>query len=258
MALRFQKTFRPSSLDYPLHTLNNSSKSCVRKFAYRLVKHAEGTTVKRQRIFCNSWRCIYCGPKKAERLRENIIGLSEKYGLGRMFTLTLRGDSKPFHPSSFRKLRNVWDTFREDMRKHYGARFVYIWVLGIGESGRVHMHVLVNAFIDQKILAATWQQSGGGIVDIKRVYNIAIIADYMACNLLSLSIPMKTRRFGCPRALSLHLEPMKGQWETVSGMTSLMQLPENFKIVHAEEDSQGTPVYCIAREPYYRSDRHED
>jgi hypothetical protein len=258
MALRFQKIFRPSSLDYPLHTLNNPSKSCVRKFAYRLVKHAEGTAAERRKIFCNSWRCIYCGPKKGLRLREAIIRHSEKFGLNRMLTLTLRGDSKPFHPSSFRKLSNAWDTFRENMRKHYGGRFVYVWVLGIGESGRVHMHVLVSESIDQKTTAAVWQQSGGGIVDCKKVNDIVPIADYMACNPLSLSIPMKTRRFGCSRVLNLHLKPMRGLWETVSGMTSLMQLPEDFRVLSYEEDSQGTPVYCIAREPYYRSDRHED
>lgn len=244
MTFLFQKHFRPSNLDYPLYYMNNSACSCNKKYSYRLIQSGSAPYAQRRRIFCNSWRCEYCGPKKAKYLRERIITLSLEHGLHQFVTLTISDDSL--------SLKSVWDSFRDKVRKIAGGKFLYIWILGISEKSQLHLHALTNGLINAKALQNIWKQSGGGLSDVQNIYRLVKLADYLACNALSLSLPRKIHKVGCSKDIKLNFPSIRGAWEPVDGMTSLDHFPEGTKILSSKKDSDGNIVFCNVKLPYNR------
>jgi hypothetical protein len=186
-----------------------------------------------------------------ERLREQIIRESKKHNLDIALTLTLNVEKGLSEAVAFRLIKDVWQRFRTSMKSIYGDRFIYVWVLGITRSGQPHMHVLINQSIRQQEASQIWERCGGGkIICAKRVKNIIIQADYLACNILGPGFLRGTRRFGNSKHIKLNIKKLVGPWEVVSQMNSLDSVAPPKRILYEEADRNGKRVYCIVKRPY--------
>lgn len=258
MALRFLNRFRPS-LDYPYtSTLNKWSEFCVRKYALRTVHQANGPVVERRRIFCNQWNCVSCGPKRAERLRDEILREADKHGLNVTLDLTL-GEAIDVHPAnSFRTLKQVWKKFRLSINRQPGKKPEFIWVVGVNEMGVAHLHLLINKRIDQERVSRLWQRCGGGpIVYLQKVRQVLNRADYMACNPLRRGFLRSSRRFGSSKGIKLNVQRLVDDWEVVPDVENIDDLVQGKKVLYSRKDPEGKIVYCVYREPKILRRREE-
>ena len=64
----------------------------------------------------------------------------------------------------------VWAKWRIYLARRYGRRVVYLWVKERGSKSGLHLHVLVDRYLPQKWISASWSAVGGGlVVDIRYV-----------------------------------------------------------------------------------------
>ena len=104
-------------------------------------------------------------------------------------------------------LREVFAKFRVYAKRKFGESITYICVLEMHpKSGRPHLHLLVDRFIEQRWLSRTWDSIGGGHrVDI-RWRSPRSIAKYLSKYLtkdLLLSAPKRSRRVTTARTVRL-------------------------------------------------------
>ena len=186
MSLRFIGKFNPDLLDYPYNTMNRSYKSCHGRYSFRLSESSVPPVIERMRLFCDRWSCYYCGPQKAELLRDGIINAFLSHKLQRHMTLTLDPSTTPEDSCPFKIIKTAWGRFYHYLRRKHSGRLKYLWVLGIDESGRPHLHFLLNTVLPVKLISKSWQKRGGGsVIHTGKAWGINKFADYLACNLLS-------------------------------------------------------------------------
>jgi hypothetical protein len=183
-----------------------------------------------RRLNCGSWSCSYCGPRKARTARAAIRRTAE--GLGLKYFLTLTLDPKKLEHKKFAviHLRLCFNKFREYLKRKYGTVPPYICVLEFTKAGIPHLHILLDQYIPQRWISATWAGLGGGrIVHIKQV-TIANVARYLSKYLtkeLILSAPKGTRRITTARSITLFPKFKSGiAWE-LSRSTIWWNLLEN-------------------------------
>jgi hypothetical protein len=103
-------------------------------------------------------------------------------------------------------LRQTFNKLRTYLRRKFGSSPKYIAVLEFHESGKPHLHVLIDRFIEQAWLSAAWEAVGGGrmvdirFVDLHRVSRY--LSKYLTVDLL-LSAPKGVRRVTCSRGIVL-------------------------------------------------------
>src|SRR5215467_13231923 len=78
---------------------------------------------------CKAWRCKYCGPRKADKLRKAIGRVAEEKGLTRMLTLTL--DSRKMSDAELKDggieyIRESWRKLRVYLQRKYGRGVEFI------------------------------------------------------------------------------------------------------------------------------------
>jgi len=96
-------------------------------------------------LYCKSWRCPYCGPKKAAKIRKRISEKAQEHGLSRFLTLTLDPATAP-KPEGVAYTRDVWRKFRVYLKRKFKRNVSFISVVELHKSGRPHLHVLVDQF----------------------------------------------------------------------------------------------------------------
>lgn len=89
---------------------------------------------------CKAWRCNYCGPKKAEKLKRAIARAAEEKGLTRFLTLTL--DTKfltdaDLNDSGIAYIRKTWGKLRIYFKREYGKSIDFISILELQKRGVV-------------------------------------------------------------------------------------------------------------------------
>jgi len=251
MTLIFAHRFRPSLDIHSYSSLKKWNRSCVRKFALRIIRRQGIPIVERRRIHCNQWGCDVCGYRRAERLREEIINEAKKHGLSIGLDLTLGPINKTCPANSFRRLKQAWSKFRHAMNRLPGKKLEFIWVVGVSEMGEAHLHLLVNKFIEQRLLSEIWRKSGGGpVIHVRKVEEIVPRADYMSCNCLSHGFLKGSRRFGNSKGIKLKVRSLVAEWEVVPKVINLDVLLHGKKVLHCRRDSEGNVVYAIFKERY--------
>ena len=163
------------------------------------------------RIYCKTWGCSWCGPRKAKRLKHAIRVTAEIYKLSRLVSLTLnpkyctREDSVVYLNQTFAKLRTY-------LKREFKVSIRYIRILEFQSNGMAHLHLLVDRYIPHFWLQKAWQAVGGGrqvnvkYVDIHRVS--PYLAKYLTKELL-MSAPKRSRRVTVSRGIQLIEKPVK-------------------------------------------------
>ena len=170
-------------------------------------------------LFCNSYRCNGCRPRKLKRVRARLAALAQQHTLRRFATLTLDPSRIPSSQRSDQYIRECWRKMRVVLARRYGATLPFIAVLEFQRSGIAHLHVLFGVYIPQAWLSEAWQSIGGGrIVDIRHV-DVHRVAGYLAAYLsgakveqtLSL-LPPRGRIFTTSRSIVLWGKKQKTGW----------------------------------------------
>ena len=210
----------PSSLDY-LYKNNRNSKArptfCGRYTVTGPIK-GQGQGHKFIRLKCKSWNCPECGPKKARRLRKGIIQSAQEKKLERLLTLTL---SHKFCAAreSVAYIKECWAKMRIYLRRKFGERITFVWVLELQKSGYAHIHVLVDRFISQAWAKEAWQAVGGGsIVDLRFVQMERVagyLSKYLTKDLGAGVLSKGQRRYGNSRNIRILARPEKKDWDVL-------------------------------------------
>src|SRR5581483_11913159 len=98
--------------------------------------------------------------------------MAEKLDMHFFMTLTLDpkklGSDNP--EFAVRYMRQTFNKFREYLRRKFDEAPRYICILEFHKSGRPHLHVLFDRYLEQHWISETWGALGGGrIVDIRSV-----------------------------------------------------------------------------------------
>lgn len=162
-----------------------------------------------RRMNCKTWACSYCGPRRAKMARTSIRNNAEALGLKYFLTLTLDPSKIEFiadRSFAVPYMRQCWNKFREYLRREFGCPPSFIAVLEFTKSGAPHLHVLLDRFIDQRWISATWDSLGGGricfIKQVKVVHVARYLSKYLTKELL-LSAPKGSRRTTSSRSVKL-------------------------------------------------------
>lgn len=161
---------------------------------------------------CNSWECYCCGYRMRSNLVEEIGRVcEERPAMRRLVTLTLDPSKAPAdEEEQHRYLTERWNALRTALDRKFDGDISFIWVREEGEKSEdlhPHIHAIVNQYIDQRWLSATWSELGGGeVVDIRyldRVEKAAhYIGKYLTKNALS-GLPDGIRRYGSSSDIDL-------------------------------------------------------
>lgn len=158
-----------NSLDSLKRNSNNKFAPCRAKDLIVQSEKGSDDLYKILRIFCKSYSCPYCGPKKAILMRSLISKAIEKYKLITFATLTL-DQTKCFKEDSARHIKKCWNKFRILQKRNFKRSIKYISVLEFQKNGYAHLHILFDSYINHSWLKQTWSSvAGGSIVDIKKI-----------------------------------------------------------------------------------------
>jgi hypothetical protein len=170
---------------------------------------------------CGSWDCYCCGYRMRQNLVEEIQRVcTQRPAIRRMMTLTLDPATAPARQESqHRYLTERWNALRTALSRRFGGDLSFIWVREEGESGNPHLHILVNQFIPQKWLSATWSELGGGeVVHITGIERVEKAAHYVGKYLTKeafTGLPDGIRRYGSSQDISLSVrggDDSEGDW----------------------------------------------
>lgn len=112
-------------------------------------------------LFCKSYFCPNCTSKKKSRYRYRV---KKKLGkkTWRFLTLTTVNN---YHNTVEQLLRinNDWNRLRTYLVKKVG-KIAYVKCLEVGSDGMVHLHVMIDKYIPQILIAHAWQKYCGAYV----------------------------------------------------------------------------------------------
>jgi len=170
---------------------------------------------------CGSWECYCCGYSMRMNLVEEIGRICEnRPEMRRMMTLTVDPKKAPDgSDEQHRYLTERWNALRTALSRRYDD-FSFIWVREEGEKSETahpHLHIIINQYVPQEWLSATWSELGGGeVVDIRyldRVEKAAhYVGKYLTKNALS-GLPDGIRRYGSSSDLELDVRGDGGESE---------------------------------------------
>ena len=193
------------------------------------------------RLYCKSWSCRYCGPRKAARLRNRIAVKAREHGLTRFLTLTLDPKSAP-EDRKVRYMWEVWRKFRVSLKRKLGRTVSFISVIELHKSGYPHLHVLVDEFIAQRWISNAWSRVGGGrVVYIERVKDVgrigAYLGKYLTKDMMSGS-RRGERRYSCSRNIKLgNLD--ESDWRQAKFSMDTLYRVAGERIVDSQIDENG-------------------
>ncbi len=145
------------------------------------------TKVTLSRINCNSWRCPNCSRVKAIKARYLIRETAVLNNLFYFLTLTLDPSKIPSEYLSERENRTheyilrIFNTFATDLRRKTNEPLKYIWVLEFQKNGRAHLHILLNQYINKKLIDEIWTRVGGGKISwVTKAQSVEALSFYLS------------------------------------------------------------------------------
>ncbi len=166
------------------------------------------------RLPCKCWKCSYCGPRRAKRIKYAIRAKAEALHLQRLLTLTL--DPKKVSGDPVQYLNRAFAKLRVYLERAYGVSPQYIRILEFQKNGKPHFHILIDRYIDLEWIRRAWVAVGGGymidirFVDVDRVSRY--LSKYLTKELL-MSAPPRSRRVTTSRKIKLLEKPKReGTW----------------------------------------------
>lgn len=130
-------------------------------------------------LFCNSWSCEICAPRRQKRLVAEICdGLPE-----RLLTLTCRPGTAATPALQARMMADAWRILISWIREiWHEVDHQYFVVFEAHKSGWPHMHIALRGhYMPHWWLSAAWEAlTGSPGVDIRMIYNPKQCAHYVA------------------------------------------------------------------------------
>lgn len=171
-------------------------------------------------VSCRRWKCVFCGPKKAYKLRERIK--LAKYE--RFMTLTHKPRPGQTQEAALRELRHNWHTLHKAIdRLKQGTKIQYVAIVEWTKAGQPHLHILfAGPYIQQRKLSGMWRHiNNSPIVDIRAVKEHEKTAHYLAKYLTKdNACPPRMRRWSCSRGFLPDLPPYENpNWPDDSTIT---------------------------------------
>lgn len=183
---------------------------------------------------CKRWDCPHCGDvKKSQVLDRAKWGFHDAGGFRvRFLTLTLEGQAHEWDMGKY------WNRLRASLRKCGFKFYRYFWVKERGViSGHIHMHVLIDAYVPQKLIKKYWYlatDKTSYIVDIraprhKKMENVAAYMMKYMTKALHVPLGKKQRRFGFSRHKGF--KPIKFQSHTKLRFESMSIFDRELKLM---------------------------
>jgi hypothetical protein len=161
--------------------------------------------VRCQRLYCKTWKCPRCGPKRAKRTRYAIAAHAEEKHLNKFLTLTLDPE-KLKGVQATKYLKYCLHKFMTICRRQYGSQISYICVLEYHKNGNPHLHIVLDRYIDQAWIQEKWLAVGGGWVFIEYVNVLKVanyLSKYLSKEMLTSPAPKGSRRVTTSRNIRL-------------------------------------------------------
>jgi hypothetical protein len=182
--------------------LGSFNKGCGRWTLQGLTSSGE---VHCRRLYCKTWTCSRCGPKRAKRTRCAIAAHAKEKHLNKFLTLTLDPE-KLRGVQATKYLKHCLHKFMTICRRRYGSQVSYICVLEYHKNGNPHLHIVLDRYIDQTWIQEKWHAVGGGWVFIKLVQARKIanyLSPYLSKEMLTSPAPKGSRRVTTSRNIKL-------------------------------------------------------
>lgn len=141
--------------------------------------NAVGLTSYASPLFCNSWYCEICQPRRSARLK----ALGREGCPNSFITLTVNPENGAGVSERAQGLVAAWRTIRQRACKKYGYDSIpFMAVFEETKKGEPHLHILARCkWIDQKWLSEQMDAlTGAPICDIRRVQDAKSAAWYVA------------------------------------------------------------------------------
>lgn len=215
-------------------------KHCGRFSVRGQLPHSDETQF--HRVNCKSWKCSYCGPRRAKRYKHAIRANAEAHRLQRFLTLTL--DPKKVSGDPIRYLNDAFAKLRIYLLRAYRVSPQYIRILEFQKNGNPHFHILIDRYIDLEWIRKAWVAVGGGFMVDIRLVDVHRISRYLSKYLtkeLLMSAPARSRRVTSSRNIKLlEKPPTKGVWKflRISIRTLLWVYEKHVKAFSVDEDGQ--------------------
>jgi hypothetical protein len=214
-------------------------------------------------LFCKSYRCDRCRPRKLKEVRARICAAADKHKLNKMATLTLdrKRLTRDEQRHTDRYIRDCRRSMRVLLARQCGKKSIpFVGVLEFQKNGAAHLHILLADYIPQKWLSIAWQKVGGGryvdirFVDVHRVS--AYLSSYLAGDKVTHTLellPKRARIFTTSRPIVLWGKKEKrGWWLRRKGIETFYDAAANPSNVRfqAVEDLKAFELELL---PYFES-----
>lgn len=144
---------------------------------WSLVK-ARGHDIKARPLYCRSWKCIDCAPRRKKALIQQArAGRPTKF-----ITLTVNPEVGSCPLDRARQLARAWRLIVKRFKRLFpGETMQYLAVFERTKAGEPHLHIIARCrFIDQKWLSNQMKElMGAPIVDIRACKGRRQVARYV-------------------------------------------------------------------------------
>lgn len=141
---------------------NQTCVSCPRCDKLFFVNISTGEIVKGK---CNTYRCEFCGYRKARRLQNALKDYFIKFKIIRLWTFTITDQLINHFPENdkFKMFSEIWRRFlnniRRDKRLTKSERnFQYVKVLELQKQGNPHYHVFFDRWVSREVVNDVWER----------------------------------------------------------------------------------------------------
>lgn len=179
---------------------------------------------------CKAWRCKYCGPKKAEKLKKAIAQAAEEKGLTCFLTLTL--DTKFLSEADLRDggiayIRKSWSKLRIYLKREHGRAIDFISIVELQKRGVAHLHILVDRYLPYEWVRNSWVAVGGGRIVVIKFVDVHRVSGYLSKYLAKDAVgglPVGVRRYSVSRGITLRPKAKSGwslEWRSLNTIRNL-------------------------------------
>jgi hypothetical protein len=169
---------------------------------------------------CGRWDCPHCSAVKKNRVLDranNGFTFTRKGFRIRFLTLTLANGAKN------EDMGKYWNRLRASLRKNGYKHFQFFWTKELTEKGKVHMHILMDAYVPKKEIKRLWYlatEETSYIVKIKSPESLKIknAAAYMTKYLtksMGSRLGKNKRKYGFSRHKGFRVQQYKAPMEGV-------------------------------------------
>jgi len=144
-----------------------------------IIVKTERTRSSAKLLYCRSWQCETCRPRRARELIARAI----KGKATRFLTLTVNPNCNIDPETRCRYLIKAWRDMRRELCKFHGYKSIpFFAVVEAQKSGEPHLHIMCRApFMSLAIIRYYLEQNcGAQVVDLQEVTSRRKLANYVA------------------------------------------------------------------------------